>query len=51
MHKEFWLGNHFESIHLESQEGSVRITRGVILTLKVLEQSGMHLLVERNAHE
>jgi hypothetical protein len=51
MHKEFWLGNHFESNHFESQEWDVRITRGVILRIKVMDQSGMHLVVEGSGHK
>jgi hypothetical protein len=51
MRKEFWLRNHFESSHFESQEGDVRITRGVILRMKVMEQSGMHLVAERSGHK
>jgi hypothetical protein len=51
MGKEFWLGNHFESSHFESQEGDVRITMGVILRIKVMEQSGMHIVVERSGHK
>lgn len=48
MCKEFWFGNHFESSHFESQEKDVRIAVGVILRMKVMEQYGMHLAVEKS---